>query len=106
MVNTIHYILFLRLRDGAMDQRLVASLQLTGEFSRPQRAEAPLVEAEDRFYRVPLRAVHHVEDPTEAELLHVLLGLVRGVHGQVVHEEGDLVVAVARPQLSQVILEP
>ena len=105
MVNTIHYILFLRLRDGAMDQRLVAGLQLTGEFSRPQRAEAPLVEAEDRFYRVPIRAVHHVEDPTEAELPHVLLSFVRRVDAEIVHEDANLVVAVVLAQLLQVFLE-
>ena len=54
----------------------MAVLPVADELLRPQALERMLHLREDQLNRVPLRAVGHVPDPPEAELLHFALCVV------------------------------
>ena len=72
---------------------------------RPQALELLLHLAEDELDRVVVGLVGHIVDVPEAEGPHRVLALLRGVRGEVVHEDADLLALVLLPQLRQVLLE-
>ena len=61
--------------------------------------------AEDELDRVVVWLICHVVDVLEAERPHRVLALLRGVRGEVVHEDADLLALILLPQLRQVLLE-
>ena len=71
----------------------------------PQLPERVLQFTEGKLDGIVLGTVRDVEDPTEAELPHILLSFVRRVDAEIVHEDANLFVAVVLAQLLQVFLE-
>ena len=105
MLNTIHDVLFPHSFDGLRHHRLVAFLQDTREFLSPQSFELSLHYRKSEFDWIVLRAVCDVEAPPEAELTIDLLGVVRAVDIELIHEQKDLIVAILFSQLSQPLFE-
>ena len=105
MSHTIHYILFPHRSHCLHYQRLVAILPEAGQLLGAQRLELALDLREHQLDWVVLRAERNVKDPTKAELLHGRASLLRFVNRELVHEDGDLLVAGRLPQLPQVLLE-
>ena len=77
----------------------VAILDNAGQLSSSESAELLLHLGEDELDRIVLWAVGHVEDAPEPEHGHLRLGLLALVSCEVVHEQGDLLLAILISQL-------
>lgn len=83
----------------------MAVLDNTCQLLRPQGPKLLLHLAEAELNTIVLRSIGNVKDVAEAQFRQRLLALLGGVRGEVVHEDADLVLAVSRAQLLQVLLE-
>ena len=98
MPDAVHHVLLVHGLPSSRDQGLVAILDEPHELLGPQLLELALQLGEHQLDGVELRAVRHVEDVPEAELLHLLGAAL--VRAELVHEQADL---VFRCGLSQVL---
>ena len=105
MLNTIHNIFFLYAFPSHLHERLMRFLSQPNQLLGPERPELVLELAESEFDRIVLRAVRHIKHNTEAELLHLFLGLVRFMSGQIVQKETNLIVSVFVPQFLEPLFE-
>ena len=105
MLNIIPNILLSYISNCLLDQRLVAVLDEPGQLLSPQIPELRLDLAEDELNGVVLGGVGQIEDVPDSELAHMSLCSVRRVHGEVVHEEAELLAWVGLRQVCQVLLE-
>ena len=94
MSYAVNNILFPHCLYGQSNQHLVVLLPEADHLLGAQLFELALQLGKGQLDRVPLWAVAHVIAPSEAQLAHGLLRLVRGVDVQLVHEEADLVVGI------------
>ena len=104
MPDAVHHVFLVDGAPSSCDEGLMAFLYQPHELLGPQLLELSLQLGEGELDGVELRAVHHVEDVLEAELLHLLGGAL--VHAEVVHEQAQLLAGVLLPQVLQVLLEP
>ena len=119
MIHTFHYICFLELAASFGDQRLVAVLDQAHQLPGSESFEVGLQLAEHEFDRVVpianieinlwsldlLWRIWNIVDPAELQPPHVCLSSGAGVHAQVVHEQGDLGVAVVCSKIGEVLVE-
>ena len=103
--NARYNVFFLDFVDCLGHQRLVAVLREAHELLGPQSLEVPLHLAENQFDWVVVWRVRHVIDELEAVVSHGLLGALRGVGAQVVHEQANLVGPSGCPHALEPLLE-
>ena len=105
MVYTFNNIFLIHTLYCLFNHGLVAVLDDAGQLPGPQGTELLLYLREHELDGIVLRRIWHVEDAAEAQPLHLRPRLLALVGGEVVHEEGDLLLSVLRPELLQVRLE-
>ena len=105
MINAINDIFLAHVRHRLVNERLVVILDEAHQLLRPQRLEPLLDLGEHQFYWIILGTICWAEDVPEAKLLHIILGLVRPVDGQVVHQQTNFVIAIGRPHGVQPLLK-
>ena len=98
MINTGNNVFLFDLAHCLFHHGLVAVLDEADELLGPQRLEVALHHAEHQLNRVVLGRVGDVEDPSEAEALHLFLRFFTGMYAQVIHKEANLVVAIGFAQ--------
>ena len=106
MVHAVHDVSLPQSSYGFDDQRLVGVLDEPRELLGPQSPKCILQLAEGELDGVVLGSVRKIPDVPHAELLHLLRAPVAGVHGEVVGEQAELVLAVLLAELLQVLDEP
>ena len=80
-------------------------LKEANKFLCPKSFEPLLNLGEYQLYRIVLGAICWAVNVSKAKFLHAILGLVRRVDGQVVHQQTNLIITVGRPHGVQPLLE-
>ena len=105
MFDTIDDVLFPHALDCLVNHALMVILDLPRELPRAQRLEFLLHFAEDQFDRIVLGTVSSIIYVAKAKLPHQFLCLFRGVHRELVHEQGYLIIAGDFPEACQPLFE-
>jgi hypothetical protein len=86
MIHTIYNVLFPHRLHSLLHKRLVAVLNVSGEFLGPQYTKSSLYFAEYWLYWVVVGLVGYIVDVAEIQLLHRRFAFFGGVGRELVHE--------------------